>query len=541
MKRRVCRHLKNAALLTLMAGWIFYTSGDANAVLRAVGSSGGGGSAAIGSAIIGGTPNSGLFIDAAGKLGQDNANNYFNDSSAGLASNTNTAYSLGTGGDFTGSDTLNIYAQGDAYLPNSAITNSATGMATDGQTPGWTASSSRGTGGSPVISNTGDLVGTFGAWEYTGATPAYTPSGVMAGVARGATASNLGGELQFWTKADGGILTQRWTIGNDGGMVGASASANSLTVGPNGTTNPVLQVDSSVASQATGIAIQGRAAAGFVGITVTSTGTNEGMQLTTKGSGSFVVQPGGTSRFTVGTIQWLFGSLSASTTASPRFSVLNTADTTITASVEAPFAYWNLANGVRQHATGAISLQRDFRISGSTHNFVGASTITDLATFSADMGDSTANGAVTNIHAIYVPTKALTGAAITNSYGLTANAATGAANNFAAQFQGGATVFGGGINSTLAQTVLAGTTAGNITWSQPFQGGSYKEFVGFASGYENNSVVNQTITFTTPFINTPVIVANNTGLTVSVSTTTLTITAPNNTSVFSGNLIVEGF
>lgn len=97
------------------------------------------------------------------------------------------------------------------------------------------------------------------------------------------------------------------------------------------------------------------------------------------------------------------------------------------------------------------------------------------------------------------------------------------------------------INSTIAQTTLSGTTAGSIVWSQPLQGASWKKFVGHATAYENNTAVNQTITFTTAFTNTPTIIANDTGLTIAVSTTTLTITAPNNTTLFTGNIIVEGY
>lgn len=101
--------------------------------------------------------------------------------------------------------------------------------------------------------------------------------------------------------------------------------------------------------------------------------------------------------------------------------------------------------------------------------------------------------------------------------------------------------FSATINSNIAQTTLNGTTAGTIIWSQPSQGSSSKEFVGYANGYENNSAVNQTITFTTAFTNTPVIIANSTGLTLTVSTTTLTITAPNSTTTFTGNIIIGGY
>jgi hypothetical protein len=88
-------------------------------------------------------------------------------------------------------------------------------------------------------------------------------------------------------------------------------------------------------------------------------------------------------------------------------------------------------------------------------------------------------------------------------------------------------------------TTLSGTTAGNILWTMPFQG-VYKSFAAYANGYENNSTTNQTITFPVAFANTPVITTNTTGLSLSVSTTALTITAPNNTTTYSGLIKIEG-
>lgn len=66
-----------------------------------------------------------------------------------------------------------------------------------------------------------------------------------------------------------------------------------------------------------------------------------------------------------------------------------------------------------------------------------AGTITNDATF-AVTGPPAAgtNATITNAHAIYIPSATMT-TAITNSYGLTVNATTGATNNYAAQFMGG--------------------------------------------------------------------------------------------------------
>jgi hypothetical protein len=94
--------------------------------------------------------------------------------------------------------------------------------------------------------------------------------------------------------------------------------------------------------------------------------------------------------------------------------------------------------------------------------------------------------------------------------------------------------------SPLASASLAGTTAGSVTWAQYLQG-AFKAFAAQALGYENNTSNSQSITFPTPFTNTPVVTTNTTGLTVTVSTTALTINAPNNTTTYSGVIKVEGF
>lgn len=97
------------------------------------------------------------------------------------------------------------------------------------------------------------------------------------------------------------------------------------------------------------------------------------------------------------------------------------------------------------------------------------------------------------------------------------------------------------------QTTLGGTTAGSavsngtLTYSSTSPLGSSKQYNITFTGYENNTAVNQTITFPTPFTAAPVIIGNNTGLTIPApSTTTLTITAPNSVTTFSGTVIVQG-
>ena len=213
-----------------------------------------------------------------------------------------------------------------------------------------------------------------------------------------------------------------------------SNSANSLLVGPNGTTNPVFQVDSSTASQATGIKITGGAAGSGVIIGATSSGAADSINILPKAGGNVNLQPGGTTRYSAGQTVHAW---STAATASPntKFLFTGAADTAITASTEASSIYYNLGQ-TRQHATGALSLQRDFRVSSSTHSFVGASTLTNAAALAIDgPANGGTNATITNSSALYIPTSALTN--VTNSYGLNVAASTGATNNYAGIFTGG--------------------------------------------------------------------------------------------------------
>jgi hypothetical protein len=136
-------------------------------------------------------------------ISQDNNNFYYNSTGALL--------SVAVAGDFTGTNSVNIYGQYDSYQPQSAI-----GTVTDAATtPGFTASTSRGTGSVPIINNTGDLIGGFSGWAYTGSSPAFTYMAGVAASAVGATSTNLGGQLDFYVKADNGSAATAMTIAND--------------------------------------------------------------------------------------------------------------------------------------------------------------------------------------------------------------------------------------------------------------------------------------------------------------------------------------
>lgn len=90
-------------------------------------------------------------------------------------------------------------------------------------------------------------------------------------------------------------------------------------------------------------------------------------------------------------------------------------------------------------------------------------------------------------------------------------------------------------------SVTSGTTAGNISFLLTEYSSNLKKYVITFSGYENDTTTNQTISFPVQFSSYAVITGNNTGLTISASTTGITITSPNSTTTYSGIVIVEGY
>ncbi len=111
----------------------------------------------------------------------------------------------------------------------------------------------------------------------------------------------------FAASGDVAINTDKFTVAGSSGntaiagtlsCVGATtidvASANALAVGNNGATNPVLQVDSNTANQATGVKVTGAAAAAGVAVAAISSGTNENLTIDAKGSGTITLNGTGT-------------------------------------------------------------------------------------------------------------------------------------------------------------------------------------------------------------------------------------------------------
>ena len=82
-------------------------------------------------------------------------------------------------------------------------------------------------------------------------------------------------------------------------------------------------------------------------------------------------------------------------------------------------------------------------------------------------------------------------------------------------------------------------TSGGGTIFMPLQGNGKQVILTFGA-YENDTTTSQTIDFPTAFGVTPLILGNNTGLTLTASTTGVTITAPDSTTAYSGTAVIMG-
>lgn len=79
-----------------------------------------------------------------------------------------------------------------------------------------------------------------------------------------------------------------------------STSATAFSVGRQGTTNPVLNVNANTASVVTGITLVGAAAAGGMQITTTSSGTDESLKVDAKGAGTITLNGTATGKVILG-------------------------------------------------------------------------------------------------------------------------------------------------------------------------------------------------------------------------------------------------
>lgn len=295
-------------------------------------------------------------------------------------------------------------------------------------------------------------------------------------------------------------VTHTWTASQafSGGLTAGApitvtdTTSAALSVGRQGATNPVLQVDASATSVVTGLKITGAAAAGGVALTAISSGTNENLTIDAKGSGTITLNATGTGGITLARATTIsaaltYGGVTLSNavtgtgamvlSASPTFTgTVNAAAITATSTIATGMAAaigWSGASLLVNVSDGVVKITNNAGTTGSltanvTGNVTGnASTATALQTARAINGvsfDGTA--AITVTAAAGTLTGAtlnstVTASSLTSVGTLSSLAVSGAVTggtyngqtiSSAASFTGTATVAGG-------LTVSAGTTA----------------------------------------------------------------------------------
>lgn len=286
------------------------------------------------------------------------------------------------------------------------------------------------------------------------------------------TAAEVRAELDDIADSCWNTLTDATSVFASNTHTITSTSANALAVGPNGATNPTLNVACSTASAANGVSITSTAAGGNVTIATTSSAGNEGLIISSLGTGNIVLRPtgaggiylqtsGANTRFSVTPSTITMSPVLASSGSAAKVTFTAPADTGQTASTNVPVVNWDMSS-TRQHSTGALTLQQDFLITGGTHSFVGSSTVTDIATVSIS-GPPIAgtNATFVNAHALHIPTRVLTGT-IGSASALTIAAPSGATDNYAM-------LATGRIQNTITDTTTSVASVAALT--SPFYAG----------------------------------------------------------------------
>jgi len=123
--------------------------------------------------------------------------------------------------------------------------------------------------------------GALGSPSSAGTIPAFTLGGTISGGGNQINNVVIGASTPL-----AGSFT---TIAYSTSLTGTSTSANALTAGRQGETNPVVQVDASTASVVTGLKIKGAAAAGGVALSAISSGSNEALTIDALGTGTITL------------------------------------------------------------------------------------------------------------------------------------------------------------------------------------------------------------------------------------------------------------
>lgn len=325
-------------------------------------------------------------------------------------------------------------------------------------------------------SGTGAAVGGGGATN--GANPSLRIDGKP--LANTLTSVPAGGLFRFLDVTDtsgGAGGTEKLILGSNlSSFPFTTTSATAGSIGPNGSTNPALQVDASAATLVNGIKISGKATGVSPRIDAIGTTADVDITVSSKGSGgnaifsagNFAQVTGGGSQFNMTATQFAWSH--AFRTSNTGYVFNNVGGTGLTASTECLTFDFNMSGGAMQYTAGAKATQRDAYMRGVTNTATSATTITDAATFEQDGAPvASTNVSQTNAYTQRLRGKNV-GAGTTNSYGSWVEANTTATNNYVQSLNGSAgeivRVRTDGQIKYLATNTAGGTT-GNRTINQP--------------------------------------------------------------------------
>jgi hypothetical protein len=326
-------------------------------------------------------------------------------------------------------------------------------------------------GGNTTATGTLTISGlTDGCLQAASGVVTSTGSACGGGGGSGTVNSGTANQLAFYASSGTAVsgnplLTASSTLFSVGMPVTIATNTTSVfSAGPNGATNPVFNVNSSSAA-VNGIEVQGRGTGFGSIISAIGADTNVGLNVQSKGTGNLTLNAGNGGSGTVniqnnsstvasfGSGRFIMTPPAVTTSTLPRILYTQAADTGLTASTEARIVHFNGGAAVRTHLGGSYAKQSDFVFTGGSDAFTASSTMTNAATIEVQPKTCGTFCIATNLHEIYLPTSAITGS-VTNSFAITAEAQTGATNNYAAQLIGPSLV--GPLISTNTKFTAAG-------------------------------------------------------------------------------------
>lgn len=326
------------------------------------------------------------------------------------------------------------------------------------------------------------------------------------------------------------------------GLNVSTTNANALSVSAGGSAVPAFSVDTTVTNFALGVRAVPAVAFGTATVTPLDAVNGNGsirlrglgtgsaalsadtsaLTLSSSGSASLTATLAGSTALTLNGAQF---SGSAS-----RLVLAALTDSGLTASTDVPIVRLAFAGTTRTHATGTLATQSDVLITGGTDAFAAASTLANAATVRIGLKNAGTNATFTNGSGIYVPSAAVTGT-VGSSFGVNAEAATGATNNYAARFQGPVLYAGS------APAIAAGTGAGTgptVGVVGTPSGGTITVTTGTSPAASNATVATLTWPVTFPTGSAPVLSPANAAAAALSGATQAFMTGTTTTGVLTG-------